>query len=106
MTKGKKVVKKIGDDNNEDCLMGSDSPNSCMNGVRSDLGSSAKWRSNQSKWKMLSEVEERQFSVQAMTWWERNGTDGSFEDLLFSAIKYESNLSENQIYLVCWSRRR
>ena len=102
--------------NGRDLNAGYDIPTSCTSVIHSDLGSSIKLSTYQSKWKMLSEVEERQVSVQAMTWWERNGNDGSSEDLLISSIKYvepmskkeaKKSLSENSSnYLVCWSRRR
>ena len=114
LTKGKNTIQQTKVNGSfEDSNMACDLPTSCSNGIRSDMGPSAKMRNNQAKWKMLTESEERQFSVQAMTWWERNGIDGSSEDLLFSAIQYAQPLSnrdlnagQNQSYLVCWSRRR
>ena len=73
-----------------------DLPTSCTSAIRSDLGSSAKLSTYQSKWKMLTEVEERQVSVQAMTWWERDGNDGSSEDLLICSVKYVQSLSKKE----------
>ena len=81
-------------------------------------------KSNTAKWRMFSELDERSFSVQAMTWWERSsGKNKVSEDLLIAVVKYHidgEGLSKwngfngddgeedesTQCYLVCWSRRR
>ena len=77
------------------------------------------------KWRVFrSEAEESSFRVEAMGWWERStlNDDGleaseiTSEDMLIAVVQYlPSDLSVpsknehddgNQLYLVCWSRRR
>eukprot|EP00957_Ditylum_brightwellii_P172685 13145866-Ditylum_brightwellii.AAC.1 len=82
---------------------------------------------NISKWRLFgNEKEEQSFRVIAMTWWERDSPSnpGVSDDLLLAVVQYadadgdhyHSQVSiggggaarryEDQLYLVCWSRRR
>ena len=81
-------------------------PSSCEEGFECYKGNTSSGvGAHIPKWKMFNKIDERTFTVQAMTWWERTNVSNRIsEDILLSVVRYAGE--GTQCYLAGWSRRR